>query len=196
MKSRDGGRVVREYTASGSAVWDKDYVYLGGRLLATETSAGGTSRRYYHPDRLGTRLVTNASGAALDNLLNLPFGTAIDVTATNRRFTSYDRGGATGQDNAVNRTYSAGHGRFTQSDPIGITVVSLDNLQTLNLYAYCGNDPINQTDPVNQSLHAKARLVLVHLFVPVRQLSAQGFGFFLLLIKQIAPLAGIAFKVE
>jgi RHS repeat-associated protein len=32
-------------------------------------------------------------------------------------------------------------------DPIGMSASSLANPQTLNLYAYCGNDPINNTDP-------------------------------------------------
>jgi RHS repeat-associated protein len=140
---------VAEYTAPGGVFWDKDYVYLGGRLLATETAAGGSSRRYYHPDRLGTRLVSDTSGTPITqgDYLNLPFGTTIAGATDTRRFTSYDRSAMTGQDNAVNRTYSSGHGRFTQADPIGMTAVSLDNPQTLNLFSYCGNDPVNMTDP-------------------------------------------------
>lgn len=50
-------------------------------------------------------------------------------------------------DYAVNRFYSAAQGRFTQVDPIGMSAVSLENPQTLNLYSYCGNDPINRIDP-------------------------------------------------
>jgi hypothetical protein len=47
----------------------------------------------------------------------------------------------------VNRFYSPQQGRFTQVDPIGMGAASLSNPQTLNLYAYCGNDPINHFDP-------------------------------------------------
>jgi hypothetical protein len=47
----------------------------------------------------------------------------------------------------VNRFYNAGQGRFTQVDPIGMSAASLEEPQTLNLYAYCGNDPINHIDP-------------------------------------------------
>jgi hypothetical protein len=47
----------------------------------------------------------------------------------------------------VNRTYNAGLGRFTQVDPIAMGAVYLGNPQSLNLYAYCFNDPINHTDP-------------------------------------------------
>ena len=47
----------------------------------------------------------------------------------------------------MNRFYDPLQGRFTQVDPIGMSSVSLDSPQTLNLYAYCGNDPINHIDP-------------------------------------------------
>jgi hypothetical protein len=47
----------------------------------------------------------------------------------------------------VNRHYNAGQGRFTQVDPIEMGAVSLDDPQSLNLYAYCENDPINHIDP-------------------------------------------------
>src|SRR5438105_3950658 len=69
------------------------------------------------------------------------------LRSTNRRFTSYDRSASTGLDYAVNRHYDAQQGRFTQVDPIGMSAASLANPQSLNLYAYCGNDPINHLDP-------------------------------------------------
>lgn len=69
------------------------------------------------------------------------------LTTNNMRFTSYDRSSATGLDCAVNRTYDSKQGRFTQVDPIGINASSVDNPQTLNLYTYCGIDPINRADP-------------------------------------------------
>jgi RHS repeat-associated protein len=59
---------------------------------------------------------------------------------------SYDRSDATGLDYAVNRFYSS-HQGGTQVDPIGIGAASLSDPQTLNMYAYCANDPINNVDP-------------------------------------------------
>jgi RHS repeat-associated protein len=50
-------------------------------------------------------------------------------------------------DYAVNRFYNAAQGRFTQVDPIGMSAASLKEPQTLNLYSYCGNDPVNHLDP-------------------------------------------------
>ncbi|MEW6360902.1 MAG: RHS repeat-associated core domain-containing protein [Acidobacteriota bacterium] len=69
------------------------------------------------------------------------------MTTNNRRFTSYDRSAATGLDYAINRTYDSKLGRFTQVDPIGMSAADVNLPQTLNLYTYCGNDPINHVDP-------------------------------------------------
>src|SRR5437899_2165174 len=149
-----------EYTESGSSTtpaWSKTYIYLGARLLSTLTpsGSGGEFVQYHHPDRLGTRLVTNAQDTTYFEQQTLPFGTALNESpptggttgATNRRFTTYDRSLNTGLDYAINRHYDPQQGRFTQVDPIGMSAVSLESPQTLNLYAYCTNDPINHTDP-------------------------------------------------
>ncbi|MCI0393184.1 MAG: RHS repeat-associated core domain-containing protein [Acidobacteria bacterium] len=161
----DGGRIIAEYEASGvnALQWKTSYVYLGGRLLATTSGSSGAETRFHHPDRLGTRLVTDSSnGEMVTEQMVLPFGTmqpyggfggdnswqhATKSNPSQKRFTSYDRSDATGLDYAMNRFYSAQQGRFTQVDPIGMSAASLSNPQSLNLYAYCGNDPINHIDP-------------------------------------------------
>jgi RHS repeat-associated protein len=110
---------------------------------------GGEFTQYHHPDRLGTRLITNSVDTTVQEQVELPYGTALDAESTgstNRRFTSYDRSASTGLDYAVNRHYDSQQGRFTQVDPIGMSAASLNNPQTLNLYAYCGNDPVNHLD--------------------------------------------------
>ena len=80
--------------------------------------------------------------------VTLPFGTPLNAESTgasNRRFTSYDRSVTTGLDYAVNRHYDSQQGRFTQVDPAGMKATTLLIPQTLNLYAYCTNDPVNRT---------------------------------------------------
>ncbi len=151
----EGGATIAEYIESGGSTtpaWSKSYVYLGGRLLSTLTpnGSGGEAVQYHHPDRLGTRLVTDPSNGSSFEQVTLPFGTPLNAEstgATNRRFTSYDRSAITGLDYAVNRHYDSQQGRFTQVDPAGMGATSLSSPQTLNLYAYCANDPINHTDP-------------------------------------------------
>ncbi len=188
----EGGTTIAEYTESGGSTtlsWSKSYVYLGARLLSTLTPNGGAGDAftYYHPDRLGTRLITtdaasNPSGTSAQEQLTLPFGTAFAETpaaagvtsgGTNRRFTSYDRSETTKLDYAINRHYDALQGRFTQVDPAGMRATSLGSPQTLNLYAYCSNDPINRTDPNGLGFiswikkHWKIILVAVAIVVAV-----------------------------
>jgi len=151
----EDGSAYAEYTESGGSttpLWSKSSVFLGDRLLSTVTPAGGggVAIQYQHPDRLGTRLVTNPANGTSFEQVTLPFGTALNHESTgsiNRRFTSYDRSATTGLDYALNRQYDPLQGRFTQVDPDGMEATSLDNPQTLNLYAYCANDPVNNTDP-------------------------------------------------
>ncbi len=160
-----GGKIIAEYEAWGAnaLVWKKSYVYLGGQLLATTSGPDGTETQFHHPDRLGTRLVTDAGGTVVTEQLGMPFGTMLPFTQTyggensyqnptlsnpsKKRFTSYDRSDVTGLHYAVNRSYSSEQGRFTQVDPIEMDAASLSDPQTLNMYAYCGNDPINHVDP-------------------------------------------------
>src|ERR1051325_1404434 len=150
----EGDSVITEYTEQTSASmpkWSKNYIYQGARLLATEEPNGtGEIVHYQHPDRLGTRLVTNNLDTTSFEQYSLPFGTAESTQSTNRRFTSYDRSGTTGLDHAVNRQYDPRQGRFTQVDPIGMAATSLTDPQSLNLYSYAGNDPMNRIDPDGQ----------------------------------------------
>jgi RHS repeat-associated protein len=98
--------------------------------------------------------VTNASGGVVSENVGLPYGNTIQGESLNlnqsdskRRFTSYDRSTITKLDYAVNRHYSPAQGRFTQVDPIEMDAADIADPQSLNLYAYCANDPVNHTDP-------------------------------------------------
>lgn len=148
-----GGTTLAEYTEFQALIftWTKSYTYLGESQLSTITPNGASeSFEYSHPDRLGTRLITNQQAGTSYEQAHLPFGKALaaeSTGSTNKRFTSYDRSAPTGLDYAINRTYDSKQGRFTQVDPIGMGSTSLSLPQTLNLYAYCANDPINHTDP-------------------------------------------------
>ncbi|HET8782761.1 MAG TPA: RHS repeat-associated core domain-containing protein, partial [Pyrinomonadaceae bacterium] len=149
----DNGTTVAEFSESGAGVipnWSRSYVYIGARLLSTLAPNGGSEAiEYHHPDRLGARLITTPTGGSSENAA-LPFGTVInsETTAnTTRRFISYDRSGASKLDYAINRQYDWQQGRFTQVDPIGMQSTSIEHPQSLNLYAYVNNDPVNNTDP-------------------------------------------------
>jgi RHS repeat-associated protein len=144
----EGSTEYIENNNNGVLSWSKSCIYFGDSVLSTITpdGAGGEYTEYNHPDRLGTRLITNQTGSVYEQN-HLPFGTALNAESTYqtnpKRFTSYERSARTDLDYAQNRTYDSKLGRFTQVDPIGMGAVSLVAPQTLNLYTYCGNDPMN-----------------------------------------------------
>ena len=131
--------------------WAKSYIYAGSRLLSTITKSGSSElTEYHHPDRLGTKLVTDSTANTAKSQSTLPFGALIPAetqATTNQKFTSYDRSGATGLDYAVNRTYNSGQSRFTQVDPIGMASASIGDPQSLNMFAYTQNNPVDFVDP-------------------------------------------------
>ncbi|HKD39328.1 MAG TPA: RHS repeat-associated core domain-containing protein [Myxococcaceae bacterium] len=163
----NGDSVIAEYVETDALptfpAWNKNYVYMGARLLGTQTRNGSQERlQYHHPDRLGTRLVTDPATGDYFEQTTLPFGVpfaAESTGSTNQRFTSYDRSSVTGLDNAVNRHYDALQGRFTQVDPLATAATQPEHPQTLNLYAYAANDPVNKSDPLGLELTMKVRVV-------------------------------------
>jgi RHS repeat-associated protein len=153
--TRGVSSVICEYTepiASSTPAYAKSYQYAGSRLLSTSTKASSTTAttEFHHPDRLGTKLVTNGGSGSWYQQSTLPFGTAFNAESSgysSQVFTSYDRSTNTGLDYAVNRTYSSGQSRFTQVDPIGMAAASLGNPQSNNLYSYVQNMPTDFVDP-------------------------------------------------
>ena len=134
------GGVVTHY------VWEGDQVIAEYERGGGSTSATGT--RYYHRDRLSTRVITDGAGNVKGTTDHLPFGEEIGFTGESEKhkFTTYERDG-TGLNYAVNRHYASHLGRFNQVDPLGVGASSLTDPQSLNLYAYSANDPVNYTDP-------------------------------------------------
>jgi len=130
----------------------KAFKNSGSRLLMTATKASSSTEtvEFQHPDRLGTKLMTNAATGTTLEQSTLPFGTPIPAESSgysNQVFTSYDRSPSTGLDYAVNRTYSSGQSRFTQVDPIGMASANIGDPQSLNLYSYTQNAPTDFVDP-------------------------------------------------
>ncbi len=126
-----------------------NYIWEGGRVIAeygTATPQGSGGLKYYHQDRLSTRMITDANGTVVGTSDNLPFGESFATTGEveKHRFTTYDRDAETDTDYAVNRQYGQKVGRFMQADPVG---GSQADPQTMNRYSYTRNDPINFSDP-------------------------------------------------
>jgi len=144
VKKESGGTVTHY-------IWEGDDVIAEYERGGSATSATGT--RYYHQDRLSTRIITNSAGAVVGTTDHLPFGEEVGRSGESEKhkFTSYERGD-TGIDYAVNRHYDSRQGRFNQVDPLGMEATTLTDPQSLNLYSYTQNDPINHKDPTGLSI--------------------------------------------
>jgi RHS repeat-associated protein len=135
---------VKKVSAAGTT-W---YVWEGGAVIAEYGAApvGASNIRYYHPDRLSTRMITDSMGAVVGTQDHLPFGEDAGVTGENEkhRFTNYERDAESGTDYAVNRQYANSTGRFLQVDQV---LGDLTDPQSFNRYSYTVNDPISFADP-------------------------------------------------
>ncbi len=151
-----GGEQVTELNGAGT--WLHSNVWAGAHLNATYDSKG---LHFHLADPLGTRRVQlNAQGAIEETCQGLPFGDALQCAqtsiasandATEHHFTGKERDTESGLDYFGARYYASTMGRFmspdwaTKAEPV--PYAKLENPQTLNLYAYVGNNPLSRTDP-------------------------------------------------
>ncbi len=132
--------VAAEYDASGNLI--ADYTY--GLGLESQINPGGSSW-YYDYNAIGsTAGLTGTAGAYVNKYSYLPFGETLSSTETVANSFEYvGQWGVTDEGNGLDfmraRFYSAGEGRFVQTDPIGIN-------GGINLYEYVSNSPVNLTD--------------------------------------------------
>ena len=169
----EGRRVKREY--NDGTLHTTIFVYSAtGQLIAEYNSdpvpppQGGGGTSYLATDHLGsTRVVTNSSGAVKARYDYLPFGEEIGAPiggrtaamgyggadSTREKFTQKERDSESALDYFLARYYSSAQGRFTSSDSFG---GSTHNPQTLNLYAYVGNNPLRFVDPTGHFIVEKS----------------------------------------
>ncbi len=161
-------------TLDGSNTWLRTNVYVGGRLTATYDQAGlhfhlsdplGT-RRVQLSGNLTSGNQTSSGqpqplGQAELDCQSLPYGDQQSCTpapnappssddATPLHFTGKERDAESGNDYFGARYYASTMGRWMSPDwsgaPSGVPYAAFRNPQSLNLYAYVGNDPINGED--------------------------------------------------
>ena len=78
-----------------------------------------------------------------------PFGEPYAETATtNRDFTGQTEDTTPGLYDFLFRQYSWSQGRWLVPDPAGLAAVDITNPQTWNRYAYVGNNPLSNVDPL------------------------------------------------
>lgn len=159
------GMLLAEYSRNNDTVPVKDYIYVGGRLLA-EYKPLESKTYFYTPDQINsTRIVTDDTGTVVYSAAHDPYG-GIQQTWANSfdptpEFSGKERDGESQLDYFGARYYDKAQYRFISADPVIRTVSSRIVPREWNRYCYCGNNPVSYLDPDgNASFYCK----LVNIF--------------------------------
>ena len=77
-----------------------------------------------------------------------PFGENYNETGNDRSYTDQTQDTSSGIYDFRYRQLSSNQGRWFVPDPSGLAAVDINNPQSLNRYAYVGNNPISNVDPL------------------------------------------------
>jgi RHS repeat-associated protein len=134
-----------------------EYFYFGGERVARRSSSDNVL--YYMADHLGTARVIakvisgqNTASMCYDADME-PYGGEHAYTNTcvqNYKFTGKERDPESGLDNFGARYYAPNTGRFMSADwalrPTAVPYAKFGDPQTLNLYTYVENSPMDRVD--------------------------------------------------
>jgi RHS repeat-associated protein len=156
------GNVLDETDQTGSTTNSSfsEYVFFGGKRIARRDSSGNVF--YYFADQLGTSRVIEEipSGQSTATLCYdydfYPFGAEIpsppytNTCPQNYKFTGKERDTESSLDDFGARYYSSQYGKFVTPDWSSkvepVPYAKLEFPQTLNLYTYADNNPIERVD--------------------------------------------------
>jgi len=153
--SDGSGNQIAELNAS--LVVQHINVFSGKRLVGTYTPSSG--KLYYaYSDWIDTkRYETDSSGTFVNSWTSLPFGDSLASTntsavdATEHHFTGREHDSESGLDYFMARYYQSQTGRWLLPDwsdtPVAVPYATFSNPQSLNLFTYVGNNPVNVVDP-------------------------------------------------
>jgi RHS repeat-associated protein len=154
-----GGEILDETDTTGSTTNSSfnEYYFFGGARIARRDSSSNVY--YYLVDQLDSsrviaQVLSGQSTATLCYDADFePYGGEHAYTNTctqNYKFTGKERDTETGLDNFGARYYASTTGRFMTPDwalrPLAVPYASFGDPQTLNLYTYVENSPLNRID--------------------------------------------------
>ncbi|MFH1442953.1 MAG: RHS repeat-associated core domain-containing protein [Candidatus Micrarchaeota archaeon] len=126
---------LRVINATGT--FDTIYYFADSQMIARKDPDG--KKYFYHPDHLGsTTLVTNESGAVVEDTNYKPFGEPLYDAKSRFLYTGKEKDSETGLMYYGARYYNPKIGKFTQADSM---IPDLYNPQMLNRYSYVLNNP-------------------------------------------------------
>ncbi len=138
-----------------------EYIFVTGKRIAMLAPSSGIVN-YYVADHLGSsHVVTNSSGTILDDSDYYPFGGERSYSSSsgnNYKFTGKERDTESGLDDFAARFYTSNFGRFLSADDS--KYIHPADPQTLNLYTYVANNPLNSVDPTG---HDPSRCMVCHM---------------------------------
>jgi RHS repeat-associated protein len=144
----EGNQLIGEYGTT-----NRDYIWMGNIPVAVvDVTINGSATtsvvNYIHADHLNTpRAVANSAGTVIWAwaFKGNPFGeqqpTSSSGYTLNLRFPGQYYDVETGLNYNVHRDYDPPSGRYIESDPLGL-------LAGPNTYAYVGNNPLSNRDPL------------------------------------------------
>lgn len=146
------GNVLDETGSTGTLV--SEYIYFNGKRVARRDA--DNSVKYYFSDSLGSASVITNSVGAMPPLAEsdyYPYGGEIPITtgdSNHYKFTGKERDSESGLDNFEARYFTSALGRFMAPNwaarPTTVPYATFGDPQTLNLYTYVENAPLNRID--------------------------------------------------
>jgi len=146
-----GGEQLTE--TNGAGHFYHTNVFAGGALLATY---GGSDTYFALTDWQGTKRAETGVGGCLSTWSSLPFGNSLTPSgncpdATEHHYTGKIHDSETGNDDFGARYYASTAARWLSPDwaaaAEAVPYASFTSPQTLNLYAFVGNNPLSDVDP-------------------------------------------------